>query len=260
MSRLAASAGDGKMCPKQVNCPPDRGAFCLTFGHIPATIAVGKAGDLVKTAVLRIVPGTAALAQASDIAAALRRGAVIAYPTETFYALGAAACSRKGVGKIFRLKKRDASKPLSFIVSDMDMVGDVVSSLPPTFPTLAAEFWPGPLTLVLPAAEGLPEPARGPGRTIAVRIPPLAWLRDLVRELGEPLTATSANLSGNKELADPADVRRLFEGRLDLIIDGGPAPGGAPSTIVDLSGAAPRVLREGKIPASRIEESLGILA
>jgi L-threonylcarbamoyladenylate synthase len=118
---------------------------------------------------------------------------------------------------------------------------------------LAGEFWPGPLTIVLPAAASVPERLLGPGRTIALRVPPLAWLRALVRELGEPLTATSANLSGEKELTDPQEVKELFEGKVDLVLDGGPAPGGPPSTIVDLSGERPRILREGRIPAARIE-------
>jgi L-threonylcarbamoyladenylate synthase len=121
---------------------------------------------------------------------------------------------------------------------------------------LAGEFWPGPLTLVLPAAAGLPGHLLGPGRTIAVRIPPLAWLRALVRELSEPLTATSANLAGEKEIADPLEVIALFDGQVDLIIDGGPAPGGPPSTIVDLAGGRPRILREGRIPRARIESLL----
>jgi len=211
---------------------------------------------LTKTRIVTIDRGSAGLPEAADLAAALRAGAVAAYPTETFYALGAAALSKKAVDKVFRLKARDASKPLSFVVSDMDMVGDLVSSLPPTFAALAAEFWPGPLTLVLPAAAGLPAHVLSPGGTIAVRIPPLAWLRGLVRELGEPLTATSANLSGEKELADPAEVKALFEGKVDLIIDSGPAPGGRPSTVIDLSGETPKVLREGAIPAERIEALL----
>jgi L-threonylcarbamoyladenylate synthase len=197
--------------------------------------------------------------QVKDIAAALLAGAVAAYPTETFYALGAAAFSRPAVDKVFRLKGRDASKPLSFVVSDMDMVREIASPLPPSFMALAAEFWPGPLTLVLPAAPGLPDHLLGPGRTIALRIPPLAWLRSLVAEIAEPLTATSANLSGERELSDPLEVKAVFEGKIDLIVDGGPAPGGLPSTIVDLAGGRPRILREGRIPAARIESLLGEL-
>ena len=227
----------------------------MTFGHGPATIANGIP-DLIKTRTLSIDPDASGLDQASGIAADLRLGAVMAYPTETFYALGAAALTKKAVDRVFRLKKREASKPLSFIVSDMDMVGDVVASLPLPFMTLAAEFWPGPLTLVLRAADGLPEALLGPGRTIALRIPPIAWLRDLVRDLGEPLTATSANLSGEAGLSDPNEVRRLFDGQVDLIVDSGPSPGGTPSTIVDLTGERPRILREGRIPAARIEALL----
>jgi L-threonylcarbamoyladenylate synthase len=211
---------------------------------------------LAATRLVRLDQGTAIPAQVRDIASAFRGGAVAAYPTETFYALGAAAFSPKALRRVFRLKGRDHSKPLPFIVSGLDMVGELASPLPPSFVALAGEFWPGPLTLVLPAAAGLPERLLGPGRTIAIRVPPPAWLRAVVKELGEPLTATSANLAGQPELADPAAVTALFEGRVDLLIDGGLTPGGLPSTIVDLTGASPRILREGRIPADRIEAVL----
>ena len=192
-----------------------------------------------------------------EIAEALLGGAVAAYPTETFYALGAAAFSKRGVERIYRLKGRDASKPLSVIASDLDMVAEIVAPLPAAFAALAAEFWPGPLTLVLPAAASLPEVLVGPGRTIAVRIPPLAWLRSLVAELAEPLTATSANLAGEKELADPADVAALVTGKIEWLLDGGRTPGGLPSTIVDITGESPRILREGAIPTASIRALLG---
>ncbi len=211
---------------------------------------------MTATRVIRLDQGLSDGPAVRDIAGALLGGAVAAYPTETFYALGAAAFSGKAVDRVFRMKGRDPSKPLSFIVSDMDMVVEISSSRPSAFKALAEEFWPGPLTLVLPAAAGLPERLLGPGRTIAVRIPPLAWLRAVVRELCEPLTATSANLAGEKELAESAGVIALFDGKVDLIVDGGPAPGGLPSTIVDLAAPAPRVLREGRIPAARIEAVL----
>jgi len=211
---------------------------------------------VIETRTVRLEPAGRAAAQAKGIARDLLAGAVAAYPTETFYALGAAACSERAVARVFELKGREASKPLSFIVSDLEMVREVASPLPPTFPGLAGELWPGPLTLVLPAAAGLPDRLLGPGRSIAIRIPPLAWLRALVRELGEPLTATSANRAGEKELSDPADVKSRFEGRVDLIIDGGATPGGLPSTIVDLSGKAPRILREGAIARARVQAVL----
>jgi len=212
---------------------------------------------VIATRIIRLDGDRADPSLIKDIASALLGEAVAAYPTETFYALGAAAFCGPAVDRVFRLKKRQAGKPLSFIVSDLDMVEAIAAPLPPAFKVLAGEFWPGPLTLVLPAAAGLPERLLGPGRTIAVRIPPPAWLRALVHELAEPLTATSANVSGERELAEPAEVRALFEGEVDLLIDGGPTPGGRPSTIVDLTGPRPAVLREGTIPAARIEALLG---
>jgi L-threonylcarbamoyladenylate synthase len=211
---------------------------------------------LIKTRFIGIDPAGKNTVQVAEIAAALLEDAVAAYPTETFYALGAAAFSRRAVEKIYRLKKREPGKPLPVVASDLNMVEEISAALPPSFRLLAGEFWPGPLTLVLPAAARLPDFLLGPGRTIAVRIPPLRWLLELVREVGQPLTATSANLSGEKELADPAEVAAVFRGKVDVIVDGGPSPGGAPSTIVDLTSPEPRILRLGKIPEVRIRAAL----
>jgi L-threonylcarbamoyladenylate synthase len=212
---------------------------------------------VTETRILRVDQGRVDGPLVRDIAAALASEAIAVYPTETYYALGAAALSRRAVDKIFRLKGRDPAKPLAFVASDMDMVQEMAASLPPAFAVLAAEFWPGPLTLVLPAASGFPEGLLGPGRTVAVRIPPLSWLRAVVRELGEPLTATSANLAGAKEIDDPLEAQALFGGKIELFVDGGPTPGGRPSTIVDLTTERPRVLREGRIAADRIAALLG---
>jgi L-threonylcarbamoyladenylate synthase len=211
---------------------------------------------MTKTRILGIGPPGESPALIRELAAAFLEDEVAAYPTETFYALGAASFSKRAVEKVYRLKKREPGKPLPVVASDMDMVMAISASLPPSFRPLAEEFWPGPLTLVLPAAAGLPEFLLGPGRTIAVRIPPSSWLRGLVREISQPLTATSANLSGEKEMADPAEVIALFRGRIDIVVDGGPSPGGAPSTIVDLTSPEPRILRIGKIPEARIRAAL----
>jgi L-threonylcarbamoyladenylate synthase len=181
---------------------------------------------------------------------------VMAYPTETFYGLGAVCFSEKGVRRIYRLKKRDAAKPLSLIVSDLDMVSEIAAQPPPVFLRLAGEFWPGPLTLVLKAAPSFPKESAGPGGTIAVRIPPMAWLRRLVHEIGSPITATSANVSGKKEISDPEDVIREFEGKVDVIVNGGKTPGGLASTIVDLTGNVPKILREGAVPHRALQPFL----
>lgn len=212
---------------------------------------------MTMTRVIRVDPTGENPEAERGIAAALLRDAVVAYPTETFYALGAAAFSKRAVEKVYRLKQRDPAKALSVIASDLEMVREIAGPLPPVFRVLAGEFWPGPLTLVLPAAERLPEFLHGPGRTIAVRIPPPAWLRRLVRDIAQPLTATSANLTGRNELADPGEVAATFGGRVDLVVDGGLSPGGAPSTIVDLTSAEPRILREGAVPSARVRAVLG---
>ena len=214
--------------------------------------------DLMKSRVVGIDPSKTEEGVLRTLGGILASDGVMAYPTETFYGLGAIVFSRKAVRRIFRLKERDAGKPLSLIVSDIDMIERIAAEPPPVFRLLAEEFWPGPLTLVLKAAPSFPEELAGPGHTIAVRIPPLAWLRELVAEIGLPLTATSANVSGKKEISNAADVIRLFNGKVDVIVDGGATPGGLPSTIVDLAAGEPRFLRDGAVPADAVLACFGL--
>jgi L-threonylcarbamoyladenylate synthase len=214
--------------------------------------------EQANTLIFGVDPTAADASGLRAVAAILAADGVMAYPTETFYGLGAAAFSEKAVHRVFLLKAREAGKPLSLIVSGMDMVERIAAEPPSAFYVLAGEFWPGPLTIVLKAAPTFPTALAGPGHTVAVRIPPAAWLRALVDELGLPVTATSANVSGRKEISDPAEVRRLFEGKVDVIIDGGMTPGGLPSTIVDLSGPEPAILREGAVPAASVRACLGL--
>jgi len=186
----------------------------------------------------------------------LRRDGVIAYPTETFYGLGAAADSDKAVRRIYRLKRREPRKPLSVIVSDLDMLRQIIDDLPPVGLRLAREFWPGPLTLILKTKPSFASPVLGPSRSLGVRVPGPAWLRALVREVAFPITATSANISGRNELSDPGDVIRLFRGKVDLVVDGGRTEGVAASTVINLTAAEPTILREGAIPAEALREYL----
>ena len=206
----------------------------------------------IKTWIIELESGAIPPGQMLLISAALRDGGVIAYPTETFYGLGAMATSGRGIDKVFRLKRRDRGKPLSIVVSDMSMAQEISASVPSIARQLAEKFWPGPLTLVLKAHSGFPPAMLGPGRSVAVRVPGPAWLRALVRHLGVPLTATSANLSGRGEISDPEKIIRLFRGKVELVVDGGPTPGGLPSTIVDLTGNEPRLLRAGAIPEAAL--------
>ncbi|MCR4395374.1 MAG: L-threonylcarbamoyladenylate synthase [Candidatus Saccharicenans sp.] len=191
--------------------------------------------------------------QLDFISERLGQGAILVYPTETFYGLGGLAALGSAAEKIFDLKGRETGKPLPFVASKLEMVLDYAEKPSDLFYRLAERFWPGPLTLVLRARENsLPEILYGPGRTIAVRIPPLAWLRDLIQKSGSLLISTSANLSGQPPLASFQEVYEIFRDRVDLFIDGGPTPGGRPSTIIDLTAPEPVCLREGKIPAAEV--------
>jgi len=183
---------------------------------------------------------------------------VIAYPTDTFYGLGCDSRSQDAVRKIYHLKKRLSAKPSPVLVADLDMVKRLASELPPSFMILAARFWPGPLTLVLRVREDFPPEILGPNHSLAMRLPDISWIRDLARGLGAPLVATSANISGEKEIARPEEVIAVFQGKVDLIIEGGPTPGGKPSTVVDLTSGGLKILREGRIPEQLILDAVNL--
>ncbi|MBN1272096.1 MAG: threonylcarbamoyl-AMP synthase [Candidatus Aminicenantes bacterium] len=180
----------------------------------------------------------------------LEKDGIIAYPTETFYGLGGNIFSPEAVNKIYNIKGRDFSKPLSVVIADTDMIPLLASEIPGVLSEVASRFWPGPLTVVLKASAELPRRMTGPKGTIGIRLPASPWVRALVRRAGFPLTATSANLSGEKNPDDPESVRRDFWGKIDALVNGGRTPGGKPSTVLDLSLPDAPILREGAVPAS----------
>ncbi|MGB8952987.1 MAG: L-threonylcarbamoyladenylate synthase [Candidatus Aminicenantales bacterium] len=208
------------------------------------------------TSCIQINPDRIQPVQIKRIAAVLRKGGVIAYPTDTFYGLGVDCFSQEAVQKIFRLKRRDYSKPLLVMVSGLRMVEGIVVSPPDVFWRLSRKFWPGPLTFVLKAKPLFPQGILSADQSIAVRLPNPVWLRELVGRVGSPVTATSANISGEKEISSSGKVFEIFSGKVDLIVDGGETPGGLPSTIVDMTSRSPRILREGAIPAAEINKYL----
>ncbi len=214
----------------------------------------------MKTKIIKIHRGITSFDDLGDIVEVLRNDGVIIYPTETFYGLGVNGLSRKAIQKVFRLKKRDPLKPISVVISDLSMLQRVVSEIPPYSRKLLRKFWPGPLTIVFKASSQLPKELLGEAGTVGVRLTSHGWVRTLVRKAGFPITATSANISGETDISDPEDVLRLFEGAVDLIVDGGKTEGTFPSTVVDLSGGKPCLLREGAIPLNRIEKYLPSLS
>ncbi len=183
-----------------------------------------------------------------DVRDEVRADAIVIFPTETYYGLGANAFSPAAVKKVYDLKKRDRSKPLSIVAADMEAAISYAEYLPRVFYELARQFWPGPLTFVVRSRPLFPAEMLGEGGTIALRVPGISWLRGFLADVGVPLTATSANRSGLAEAADPFKIQRDFADQDVTILDGGRTPGGLCSTILDLTGDKPKILRAGAIP------------
>ncbi len=186
---------------------------------------------------------------------ALRRGLVVAYPTDTLYGLAVDPASAEAVTRLFALKGRALDKAIPLIAAGLDQVR-AWTTMTALAERLAAAFWPGPLTLVVASSERFDARVRGEGGTVAIRVPGQAIARQLAEAAGRPVTSTSANPSGVPPTADPDEVARALPS-VDLLIDGGMAPGGAPSTIVDATGTTPVLLRAGAIAWNRVLESLG---
>jgi len=174
-------------------------------------------------------------------------GGVVAMPTDTLYGLAADPFSADAVARVFEAKGRAAERALPLIAADAQQIGAYFGPLPATAVRLAERFWPGPLTLLVAAPSALAREVTGGTGRVGVRVPADEVARAICRAAGRPLTATSANRSGEPATADPDVVERTLGDRIDLLIDAGPTPGGAASTIVDTTGAAPALVRAGAI-------------
>lgn len=201
---------------------------------------------MTETRVIRVDPAAPDGAALGEAAAVLKHGGVVAFPTETFYGLGAAALDRRAIRRIFELKGRPETKPLLVLVDSIAMAG-TVAEVGDRARALATRHWPGALTLVLRARPHVPEEVTAGTGTIGVRVSPHPVAQGLVRALGAPVTAPSANPSGLESPTTAAGVLAHFEGAVELVLDGGPTPGGEPSTVLDLTVEPPRILRQGVI-------------
>jgi len=186
----------------------------------------------------------------------LKNGGVIAFPTDTVYGLGADAFNAGAVDRIYDIKGRPRDRRFPLLIADMESLAVLAGGFSSLACFLAARFWPGGLTMVLPAVASLPvHLGTGPG--IAVRIPHHSVCLALIRGLGNPVIGTSANPSGHRPALTTAEVRQHFAGKVECIIDGGRCPGGTESTVVDVTGRSPVILREGIIPTHEIERAYG---
>jgi len=211
----------------------------------------GVAMSEVRTEVLA-VDDIQALPRAESV---LRAGGVVAFPTDTVYGLGALYTNRAAVLKLYSAKERPGEKAIPILVDSLESAEKVSSGIDPATRKLAAAFWPGPLTLLVPRHPGVPVEVSAYA-TAAVRVPDLAFTRSLLACCG-PLAVTSANLSGGASPCTAGEVLVDLAGRVDLVLDGGRTPGGRSSTVVDCTGEHPILLREGPISLEEILAALG---
>jgi tRNA threonylcarbamoyl adenosine modification protein (Sua5/YciO/YrdC/YwlC family) len=184
-------------------------------------------------------------------------GKVVAFPTDTFYGLGADPFNLAAVSEIFRIKRRTAERPLPLLVDSIDQAVDLANDPPRLFFTLAQKFWPGPLTLVVPASRQIPLKITANTGKVGLRWPKAPLAVALIAAAARPLTGTSANLSELPACSTAAEVDRQVGSSLPLILDGGTTQGDLASTVVDLVGERARILRPGGVPESELKEFLG---
>jgi len=189
-------------------------------------------------------------------AAVIRQGGVVAIPTDTLYGLAVDPFNAAAVGRIFAVKRRSDEQLLPLVSSGLDQIADTLGSLGGVARTLAEHFWPGPLTLVVPASAQLAPRVGGAAGGVAVRVPALAALRRLCDIAAVPLTSTSANVSGSPPSDNPDDVALALGGEIDMLLDAGRTRGGPPSTIVDVTSSEPRLLRAGAISWEEVQRCL----
>ena len=197
-------------------------------------------------------PEPGALARAVDI---LLRGGLVIFPTDTLYGLAADPRHADGVARVYHAKGRLAWHALPLIAADLAQVQVLATSLTEATRRLAERFWPGPLTLLVDATPTIVPDVHGGTGGVAVRVPDHAVARALARRLGFPVVATSANRSGSPASCLAEVAASALEGDVDLVLDGGPTPGGEPSTIVDARGELPTLIRAGAIPFSLVLEA-----
>ena len=186
----------------------------------------------------------------ADAASVLRGGGLVAFPTESFYGLGTAALAPDAVARVFEVKGRPESKPLLVLVGSPEDAVLLCAEIGEGARELMRRHWPGPLTLVLPAAASVPTAVTAGTGTIGVRMPGHPVALGLVRAAGLAVTAPSANPSGEAPPETAAAVRGYFDGRIDLVLDGGPTSGGTGSTVADCTVWPPRILRQGPVRLS----------
>lgn len=204
-----------------------------------------------------VEPEGCSVATAIEIAARLDQGGVIAIPTETYYGLAAHFQNRSALARIGRLKARSDAKPFLLLVDGVSAAAQLCLGGLADLERLAAVFWPGPLTIAMPARPGLPESVVSAAGTVAMRHSAHPVAQAITAAVGVPITATSANVAGRPPVREVDQIDLGDAERLDGVVDAGRTPGGAPSTLLDLAATPARILRHGPITARQIRTVLG---
>ncbi len=185
---------------------------------------------------------------------ALKSGGVVAFPTDTFFALGVDACNRNAITRAFKIKRRPDGVPMPVLISNISQAADLVGDFPLDAQLLAERFWPGALTIVLPASDRVPAELNGGVGTVGIRIPDNEVALRLISAFGGGVTGTSANMSGDPPTKDADELIAAFGDEIDVVVDGECGNESEPSTVVDMTRGRPTVVREGAISI----EELGI--
>jgi L-threonylcarbamoyladenylate synthase len=196
--------------------------------------------------------------QVVKIKRVLNLGGVIAFPTDTFYGLGANPFHKKAIARIFNIKQRPEGKPILVLIDAIHQVNILALEVNPNAKVLIEKLWPGPLTLLFPAHPHLPPLLTGNTGKIGIRQPGNEQVRKLLAGIGYPITATSANVSGSANAATAEEVQETLGSQVDLIIDGGPAVSEKESTVLDVTLSPPLIVRNGTVSKEEIDTALGM--
>jgi L-threonylcarbamoyladenylate synthase len=183
----------------------------------------------------------------------LSAGGLVVFPTDTVYGIAASVNHPAGIDRLYEAKSRSANKAIAVLIAELEQLNDLTTGLTPSAEKLARRFWPGALTLVVPKHPDLPENL-SPLPTVGIRMPDHPFARSLIRAAG-PLATSSANLSGEANTLNADQAFEQLAGRVELILDGGPVPGGVPSTVIDCTQTPPRILRQGAVTAEDLAET-----
>ena len=190
------------------------------------------------------------------VANVIKGGGIVAFPTETVYGLAANALSEKAITRVFQIKGRDPDRPIPILIDTKEALWELVADVPQNAENLMNQFWPGGLTIIFKASPKIPSLIMGNSGKIGIRISNCTVAWELVKTVGAPITATSANISGAKSCSTAFEVYESLGNRIDMIMDGGETGGYLGSTVVDVTQKPPKIIREGIIQSKDLKEYL----